>query len=352
MLALAVATKQQGIFFLPLLVGLLWLNTQNARRLPQAIDQPARPIGGLIPNANLRRLLNQPFCTFLLTLGVGLLLPLVWDANRLYRPGFWLQSSLSYGGITPAISHVGSRLAGFIDLLRLVTDAPALNLAFGAGLPLLLAVDYRFDDQTAQPRRADGILAGFCLIFILLHALLSFQIWDRYLLGLVPFLALLLARVLHLPAICLKSRTVLWTVAGGLLVISLMGGSVRRAVEAGYPLGGDHGAFAGTAEIGLYLNQHVGANVTLYHRWLGAHWRYYLFNYPYDLHFWQSTADLAQQAAANAAGEQYIAFPAWQSTTPAQLALADVDLQLRPIFYTFRSDGAPAAILYKIEMRP
>jgi hypothetical protein len=85
---------------------------------------------------------------------------------------------------------------------------------------------------------------------------------------------------------------------------------------------------------------------------LGAHWRFYLFGFPYDLRFWQTADDLAQQAGTNAAGKQFIAFPAWQSTTPARLALSEVGLRLVPVFRTFRPDGAPAATLYQIEPRP
>jgi len=139
------------------------------------------------------------------------------------------------------------------------------------------------------------------------------------------------------------------TIVAFSLVTGLMAEPIRLAVHSAYPLGGDHGAYTGASEVAAYLRGHVGANVTLYHRWLGAHWRVYLFNFPYDFRFWQSATDLVQQAGANAGGVQYIAFPAWQSTTPAQLALSDVGLTLVPVFKTIRPDGAPAIFLYKIE---
>ena len=323
---------------------------------------------------------------FLLTLAVGLALPLVWDMNRDYRPGFWLQSSLSYGGVTLAAGHFSERLAGFLHLLGFATATPALNIAFAAGMALLLA--------TSRWRRhafTDWLLAGFSVGFVLLHAVFSFQIWDRYLLGVIPLLALLAARMAFLPPelnagsffspqintdghrfsqknkksvfICVN----LWTafishlrssvqsvlsafypLAISALIIAIMFPATATAARGEYPIGGDHGAYFGAAEISAYLRGHAGANVTLYQHWLGAHWRYYLLGFPYDVRYWQSADELADFAAANRDGVQYIAFPAWVSSTPATLALAGVGLRLEPVFKTYQPNGLPGVFLYRI----
>jgi 4-amino-4-deoxy-L-arabinose transferase-like glycosyltransferase len=333
-LGLAAATKQQGIFFLPLILGFL------------VLAQPSR-VRHLRSNP-----LKNPLLQYLLSFSLGLIIPLIWDLNRTQRPGFWLQSSLSYGGLTSAIPQLVGRFLSFVDLLTFVTAQPALNLIFIIGLPLLLLRGWLFPAPQLSQRYADWLLVSFCFFFVLLHTLFTFQVWDRYLLGLVPLLCLVLARVLHLPDVLLKSWPMIPTVLAFTLVIGLMASPIHIAVNAGYPLGGDHGAFAGTDEIAAYLRQHAGANVTLYHHWLGTHWRYYLFGFPYDFRYWRSAEDLAQQAKANAHGIQYIGFPAWQSTTPVQLALSDVGLILAPVFKTIRPDGAPAIFLYKIEAIP
>ncbi len=340
-LSLAVATKQQGIFFLPLTLVFLIFNPSSVKgkTLPQAMGRGKT----LIP--------------FLLTFALGLILPLVWDANRAYRPGFWLQSSLSYGGVTLTTGHFGDRLAGFLHLLGFATATPALNIAFAVGVALLLVL---------SRQRSDWLLAGFSAGFVMLHAAFTFQIWDRYLLGLMPLLALLAARVVFIPPNLMNAQIfadfsekyLRQSVQSALsafyiFVVSILAAIVifpatATAMRGEYPIGGDHGAYYGAAEVSAYLRGHAGANVTLYQHWLGAHWRYYLLGFPYDVRYWQSAGELTQFAAANADGVQYIAFPAWQSTTPAMLSLAAVSLQLEPVFKTYRPDGSPGIFLYRI----
>ena len=327
-LGLAAATKQQGVLFLPLVMGLIWLCQTRS---------------------NGKRLVALVRC--LIIFFIALSIPLIWDANRTYETGFWLQSSQSYGGLALTIPHLLDRLSSFGALLYLMTDSPVLSLIFGGGVIILAVVGW-WQRQSEGPypvqAKADGLLFTFCLVFILLHALFTFQIWDRYLLGLLPLLGLLLSRVLHIPEMVLKSRQGWVTFIGLILVIVLMMRPVQTAISGDYPLGGDRGSYYGMAEVTTYLRGHAGANVTLYHRWLGTHWRYYLFRFPYDLRFWQTPEDLADQAEANATGTQYIGFPSWQSTTPTILALHDVGLGLKLIYRTYRPDSTPAIYLYQI----
>jgi len=331
-LGFAAAVKQQGVFFVPLALGLLLL--------------PSPAEGGR------RRLRRAGVC--LLIFAAMLIPPLLWDAARAWRPGFWLQSSLSYGPVSIGPAQLPDRLRGFLRLLAYVTASDALNRLLAVGVPVLLLAGWLFPARL--PRRvADWLLAGFGGAFVFLHALVTFQIWDRYMLGIVPLIALLLARILHLPEAFFRGsdRLAVWgkwsvTLLAAALVAGLMATPAQRATRSEYPIGGDHGAFSGAAEVATYLRGHAAANVTLYHRWLGTHWRFYLFRFPYDFRFWQSAEDLARQAAANADGVQYIAFPAWKSDTPARLALAERGLRLQPVFQTFRADGAPAIFLYRI----
>ncbi len=391
-LALAVATKQQGIFFLPLTLAFLVIHPLPSPLCPVMGYPPARGRESPQVAGGGRKILP-----FFLTLAIGLALPLVWDMNRTYRPGFWLQSSLSYGQVSLTVGHFGERLAGFLNLLGFATATPALNIAFAAGLVILLATSH-----WRQHARTDWLLAGFSAGFVGLHALFTFQIWDRYMLGLMPLLALLAARVIFVfhdfnpsteiyrlnfsrkdakntkkkewfkvfatlrfgarqfvaiceylcPSVDENFRRVsvsLWvSIAMLALTVTLLAPATIRATRGEYPIGGDHGAYTGAAEVSAYLRGHIGANVTLYQRWLGTHWRYYLLGFPYDVRFWQSADELAQFAAANADGVQYIAFPAWQSTTPATLSLAAVGLQMKLVFKTYRPDGSPGVFLYRI----
>ena len=356
-LSLAVATKQQGIFFLPLVLAFLILRPLPSPPLDRGRESPKVAGGG-------RKILP-----FTVALAIGLALPLVWDANRAYRPGFWLQSSLSYGGVTLAGGNFGERLAGFLHLLEFATATPVLNIAFAAGLAALLATS-----RWRHNARADWLLAGFSAGFVVLHAAFTFQIWDRYMLGLIPLLALLAAREVFIFSDFRSSadshrwtqiklpkfiRENLWTsvdkniklwLSIGVLavVIGLLAPATVRATRGAYPIGGDHGAYYGVREVSAYLRGHAGANVTLYQRWLGAHWRYYLRGFPYYVRYWQSADELAGFAATNRDGVQYIAFPAWVSSTPAALALAESGLRLQPVFKTYHPDGSPGVFLYRI----
>jgi hypothetical protein len=207
---------------------------------------------------------------------------------------------------------------------------------------------------------ADEVLLAFGLVFLASHCVVAFQVWDRYLLGLIPLLALLLARVLFLP----------WRLAMGtsrifeaperlrllhlLFIMSILVFTLRPIQDAAasrFPIGGDHGAYQGIEQVVAYLRT-VPADTTLYHRWLGWHWRFYLWGSPYDFRAWTSPADLAAQAAARPGARRYVVFPSWASSSEARLALAGAGLALREVQRAFRDDGSISFVVYRIEEVP
>jgi hypothetical protein len=205
------------------------------------------------------------------------------------------------------------------------------------------------------------MLLGFTLAFLVGHSLVAFQVWDRYLLGLIPLLALLLARILALPWRLLKSHAWRFPLRVPdspippflylIFVLSVLSFTLRPIQDAAasrFPIGGDHGAYQGLEQVVGYL-QTVPADTTLYHRWLGWHWRFYLWGSPYDFRAWTSPPDLATQAAARPHARRYVVFPGWYSSTEARLALADVGLALHEVHRTFRDDGSISFIIYRIE---
>jgi hypothetical protein len=323
---------------------------------------------------NLR--LTPRASSFLLATLVTLLPVFIWDLNRRQVPDFLAQSLANYGGLITDTASVGERWWGFVGLLRYATASPALNLIFVAGLPALLIygltaarqpIRHFFQSQRkpetghnpAPPRphsSTDFLFTLFTLFFLLGHALFSFQAWDRYLLGLIPFLALLLARILLLPWSVLKTtwldarpdRSSLAGVIYGLVLAGLLALTLTRpvqdAVNGRYPLGSHSQALSGIEQIVAYLQGHAGANHTLYHRWLGTHWRFYLWDYPYDLQYWASPQELALKAKPG----HLIALPSWQSDTAARLALAGVGLTLHELTRAFNPAGYPSIILYQI----
>lgn len=468
-LGLAVATKQQGLFFIPLVVGLWICNKAAGLQRPQGIIKTGPGIRYLIrkvsPHANfsppatsiriyLLRLLPE-LARLAASLTAVVLVTLIWDLARLQIPGYWQLSLINYGHPATGTIGFGERLQDFINLLYYGTGSSILNAIFVVGMLLLLlygtwrvtamkkrrlAHDHRLDHnyrrlvrRTAldgdgylpihseslsqhdtilrtrnEPRtnvnverqfrqtvgtrptvlpaevrpglyqifepsstqnsppdelrqiQADWVLWIFTLLYLSGHALLSFQVWDRYLLGLIPILALLLARVLLLPWSVLKSHWLKyrseWQPLAGIatgLALSLLlaltlARPIQNAANARYPLGSDSSALQGIDQVVAYLQGHAGANTTLYHRWLGTHWRFYLWKYPYDLQYWSSPAMLAAKAQPG----HLIAFPAWHSDTEARLALAKAGLTLKELTRTHTQAGSPSIILYQIEAAP
>jgi hypothetical protein len=252
-------------------------------------------------------------------------------------------------------------------LLSYRTATPVPNAISEGGLPLLLLFNlgeinkvrssHLPSTDSFNPIYADLALTVFIILFLAGHILLSFQVWDRYLLGLMPLLALLLARILWLPWRLVNqiwpsghvafrpAAQVVTTLLPLYLLLTSLAAPVQDAVNARYPLGSNSAALSGIEQITAYLRGQVGANHTLYHHWLGTHWRFYLAGYPYDLQYWSS----AQALAAKAQPGHLIVFPAWHSETEARLALAAAGLRLKPLMQTYHPAGYPSLTLYQIE---
>lgn len=337
-LGLAIATKQQGIFFVLLAAAMLMpgVGDVNITRM----------------HHTLRTTLRYIFY-FLLTILLTLLPVFLWDIVRNQSPGFWQLSLINYGGLNNSIGQFGERWWGFVDLLAYATASPSLNFIFIAGLPLLLG--FGIINQHSNTYY-DWILTLFILGFLFVHTWFSFQVWDRYLLGLVPFLALLLARILILPWAISKA---LWfnqhfrflplagfvfSLALALLLTLTLARPVQDAVNGRYPLGSHSQALSGIEQITAYLQGNTNADTTLYHRWLGMHWRFYLWDYPYDLQYWSSPDELVNHAKPG----HLIAFPSWHSDTQARLALAEAGFDIHELMRGYTPLGNPSVVLYQI----
>ncbi len=416
-LGLAITTKQQGIFMVPLAMTLLLINPHTAHNQNQLLHARANESKAYAKRSLWRKPLTFSFSIlrltlyvvranyhllliFILTLLLTLLPALVWDVSRNQPSGFFKQSLINYGGLTLDITNFSERWMGFSELLAYGTASPLLNTLLLIGCPLLLLYglwqiisNYQRPEnnhqpaqrsasnspkpQTGQPHDSsspslccsstflphaltDWLLALFILAFLLLHTILSFQVWDRYLLGLIPLMALLLARILLLPWTILKnhwldkhSKLKSWlspiVVIGLAWLLALtLSNPVQDAINARYPLGSNSHALQGIEQITAYLQGHVGADSTLHHHWLGTHWRFYLWDYPYDLQYWDSPHELATKAQPG----QYLAYPTWRSDTEMRLALFKAKLSLNEITRAYSLDGTPSIILYQIKTLP
>ena len=338
---LAAATKQQGLFFLPLVVGVVALAPAAAHARPQASQRRAWP-------AKSSRWLR-------LALGFAAVAGAVtwWDLARVQRPGFFAQSLISYGGLGPAQPQaLGQRALAWLELLADFWGGGLAALLAAVLAALLVATRIRSGRRPATGwTRADGLLAGFLLAFLALHWLVGFQVWDRYLLGLVPLAALLAARLLAGAARLAPAGR--WrTVAAATLGVLLAAGLARPVVLAAnseLPLGGDHGAYDGIDHLADYIRAEAPPGAVLYHFWLGSHYRFYLYGAPLRLHWYPDAADLVHDATVYRREPRYIAFPSFRDNGPALAALDGAGIELAPIYQTRRRDGTVSFRLYRLE---
>ena len=327
---LACATKQ---------TGLVWV-------LPVIVIQISNP-----------KSLLFVICHFSFVIG----LVFAWDAVRVAQgaESFWRVGVAGYGGLRLIWSQeLWARLRGWIGLMRYLFISPAVNGALLVGLPVLVWSGIQISNlksQISNPSRhtreslADLYLISFFLIYFLLHWLWAFPVWDRYLLPLVPVLAVLLARVLALFASYARHpirALPLFIVHCSLficLILPAWNGSHSR-----YPVGGDHGAYDGIDKVAAFLRGLPEGSV-VYQHWLGWQYAYYLFDGPAYLAYWPTPAWLAQDVRGFGAKDpHYITFPSWESSARVERALAGVGYGLEPVLTTTRRDGTPSFTAYHI----
>lgn len=325
---LAAATKQQGLLFLPLVLA----------------------AGALVPGLRRGGLLRMG-------LGFALVAAAVvgWDAARVQRPGFWQQSVIAYGGLAPAATaSLAERGADWLRVVDMFWASPWINGMAGAALAvwMILAVLR----QAPRPTRVDVTLGLFCLGYLALHWLLSFQVWDRYLLPLVPLAALLVARGLVEFARPLartegedqRGVTRARVAAAGLVFVVGLAGPLVQATGNGLPVGGDHGAYDGIDELAAAIRAEAPAGAVLYHHWLGYHYRFYLHGAPLRLHWYPDVEDLVHDATVYRREPRYIAFPSFRDGSAAADALQAAGMELLPAYETRRRDGSASFRLYRL----
>jgi len=353
---LSAATKQQGLFFLPLIVAIA---------LPA--QSPKVPGGDLLQRRRvpgwLRKAWRQGWLRFALGFGLVIAGVLWWDLARVQRPGFLEQGFISYGGLGPALpASLGQRGAEWLRLAGSFWVSPWFNL-------LLVAAFIRWLVGSVAGwweglARTNVALALFCIAYLLLHWLVGFQVWDRYLLGLIPLLAVLGARALTVhrspaphadtPAY-LRAHVLAWARYGryaavlSVVLIAILAAPALSASRSELPTGGDHGAYDGIDDLAAYIRHQAPTGSVLYHYWLGYHYRFYLYGAPLRLHWYPDLADLASDAQIYRREPRYIAFPSWHDSEPAVSALNEAGITTALVYQSTRRDGTVSFMLYRME---
>lgn len=333
-LGLALITKQHGLLLapLPLLLALPHL----------------RPLAGRSRSAALARL------------ALGLVLPVAvacgWDALRGSQsltggpPNIWQQSTISYGGLALAAPATWpARVRGWLALGQYITGfLPATFMVALSAVVLLTGtqrvLSRRADRSAGVHHQGWRLIVAFGLSYLVVHTVVGFQVWERYLLPLVPLAALTAgwgwSRLTPRAGVVM-----LLVLACCLLPPALV------ATRSGYPIGGDHGTYDGIDVAAATIRQVLPDNKwgVLYHHSLGWHWRYYLAGTQFQQVYYATPADLAADAAGPAGYVRILAVPAGEDVIPVQAALARYDRQLHLHFTIRRDDGSPAFYVYAVE---
>jgi hypothetical protein len=148
-------------------------------------------------------------------------------------------------------------------------------------------------EQVPSPQRrgdlgvrfAFALMLAFTLTYLGAHWLIAFNLYDRYLLPLTPFLALLVAY-----GIAAGRRRLL---AAMILILTIGIPLARQTI----PIASDEGRHSGIDQLAATMNRDFAGEI-FYEHWLGWELRYYLGAQPrVILLYFESADDLAAYAA-------------------------------------------------------
>lgn len=312
-LAVALMTKQQGLFYVPLILVICW---------GQLTSTPAAQ-----SNQFLRR-----WGRFL----TGALLVLApvfyWDSSR------W--------AVAPSPWDLGVRNYGALQLLAPAQwvarsgEWAALLWYFTASWPVWLLVAFLLlwrcrglVDTLATWKLPVVWLLLWSAGFLVFHLVTSIQPWDRYLLPLAPPFCLLLAGLLpRVDRTALPQQVTHRAAVVGLLVfLGLLPPALNAALGL-LPIGGDHGDYRGLTEAIAWVKREAPSTSILYQQRLGWHYQFYLYDElasgTVELRWFPTTTYLAANAAQSPAVARFLVLPDWlpQPDLPLQLAVRQMKL--------------------------
>ena len=264
---------------------------------------------------------------------VGVLCPLfLWEYGRNGEFLLWRNQINNYGGLRLAWSwELWPRLWGWSELF-------VLSLGGGLLLPLWSEKNSPSTDQHNQDPIWQVIIL-YIISYIAFHWLVAIPIWDRYLLPVVPLVALALAHRFG-DGLNIRSGPVSWSIL--LFLILLPQAHFTRT--AGFPLGGSPQADDGAAQIAQYLKQKPYGTV-LYDHWYSWQWGYHLFDDKVHVSWVPHPQQLQRelQAFGNTEDARYLVLVADERAMPFATAVQELGFTLKSVAENDKM------ILYRLE---
>lgn len=326
---LALATKQNVVFFLPLVL-ILGLTA------------------GFQASGSTRTWLWDAI-RFALGIGVIVGLMFIWDAARGSAAGFWVASvDVNNPGRLIRSNEVWPRAMRWLWWLDFAVGIPRTGIILIIAVLALAIVEVARHSYT----RAAAItlaLVAFCVGYLSFLWLVAFPTFDRYLLPTIPLFALLAGRGVVLMAGWLRAHTRRAQVSLLAGLVLLMGNPAWRALHSDYPVGGDHGAYDGIDQVSTYLDTLPDGTV-VYHQSLAWLLSCYLFDiYVYPSGF-NAPADLtADLQRFGGSGEpRYLVLSQWDSPVEVFLAVEEAGFSGEPVFQTVDRFGRVSFVVYRL----
>jgi len=338
-LGVSIAFKQSALFFIPLiaLVGVIHVLMVGNQRQPRA-----------------------RWLIFFAALAACLVLMLGWDIARQPAPSFWnAAAAVNNPGRVARSAEVWPRALGWLHWLGYVTANPLadwfLVVTVSAVIPfeILLKSDRRRASVTL-------ILVSFLLAYVAINWLVAFPILDRYLLPLIPLIALLVGRgasliISRVAPPSFRAEEMKWAPATLLIVMFCveMAAPALAASHSAYPVGGDHGPNDGIDQVAAWLdNQPYGT--VIYARGLDWLIRYYMF----DAYVFPVYLDTPEQFANDlhvfgASGPpRYLLLSAAETRLELDTAAAESGFRLTPALSPTGRASVPTMTLYRLDPLP
>ncbi len=321
LLGLAMATKYQAAFFLPLVLVTLWLVSERESGWRDRRAWIRFAAGVLIPVAAVA----------------------AWELGR--SGSFTLLGTqiASYGGVhILGKDKVLPRLAEWATVSQYMLAPTWLGVTLSAlALVWVLLLGRRSPDQAL-----DKLMAVWLLVYFLVHWLLNIKPWDRYLLPLLPVLAVLVGWAAgelgqrYLPR---SGRVGL-----SLLLLLLMLPVALQAANGAFPIGGDHGNYDGIEEVPVFFEDAPYGTV-LYDHWLSWELRYYLFDSRVYVSWFPNAATLVRDLKAfGVEPARYLIVPTWEDARSIIEEVERADLVVEPVFHAPASNSTSSFIVYTI----
>lgn len=358
-LGLSICGKQQALFFLPFpvflaVLALLWDCSFKLKAVLRRLIRVAPLVAGgtalpvlavVLFDKGRGQTSSLVYGAALNSDKLGLAAPTAW----LSRLGNWWAKVLQYFFIPNPF--------GFLLLaLLLVYCGWVIRQLIKTRFYLSLKIRKQ-DPAESFGRLADLALTVGIGVVLAWHTALTFPVWDRYLLPMVPFTALLVARALvWLAGLILPrfERFNLKLAGVALVVLALMVVPLAQAESGQLPLGGDylafsgkgpgaHHAYDGIEQLAIFFKNNATPGSVVFHEEMDWHFSYYLFGLPLQIpsNHSQPLDPVVVTQAARGPTPAYVVFADWQKASYERLSagLAASHLWLEEAYDVYPGNG-------------